>query len=512
MSNKIVFNKYPFLKELGLEEKMGGCFDGEKWCGSGELFQSINPSTNEIVAEIKGASLQEYENSTQNMLKAKNLWMSLPMPRKGEIVRQIGDAFRKNKSQLGKLVSLEVGKILSEGEGEIQEIIDICDMCCGLSRNLNGQMIPSERPDHIMMEQWNPLGLIGVISAFNFPTAVFGWNFCVAAVCGNLTMWKSSPTTPLCGIACTKIIIDVLERNGIPKSVLTLCTGGRDIGEKLVEDTRFALISFTGSTQVGREVSQKVAKRFGKSILELGGNNCLIVCDDANEELALKASCFSAVGTCGQRCTSLRRLLIHSSKYESMKEKLVKAYSSVVIGDPLDSKTLCGPLHSTNQISIFERGLKDIQEQGGKILVGGKKVEGNGNFVQPTIVEMTNVHAPILQHELFVPILYIMKFDTLDEAIQINNSVPQGLSSSLFTQNVANVYKWTGPLGADTGIVNVNIGPSGAEIGGAFGGEKETGGGRESGSDSWKQYMRRSTCTINYGKTLPLAQGIKFDL
>lgn len=362
-----------------------------------------------------------------------------------------------------------------------------------------------------MMELWNPLGIVGVITAFNFPCAVFGWNAAIAFICGDLVMWKGAPTTSLVTIACAKIIGDVLVKNKVNPNVLTVVQGDADIGNKMVEDKRIPLISFTGSTRVGKIVKQKVSERFGKCLLELGGNNCTIVMEDANLEMAFKACTFAAVGTCGQRCTTLRRLLVHAKHYDSFVEKLVKAYGTVKIGNPLDSETLCGPLHSKMSIDIYDKCLEKVKSAGGKILCGGKKVEGKGNFVYPTICEVPQ-DSPITMEEYFCPILFVTKFETLEEAIKYNNKVPQGLSSSLFTQNINNAFKWTGPLGSDCGIVNVNIGNSGAEIGGAFGGEKETGGGRESGSDAWKQYMRRSTCTLNFGNTLPLAQGVNFDL
>ena len=362
-----------------------------------------------------------------------------------------------------------------------------------------------------MMEIWNPIGIVGVITAFNFPCAVFGWNAAIALICGDLVLWKGAPTTSMVTIATAKVIADVLAKNKINPNVLTVVQGGIDIGQKMTEDKRVPLVSFTGSTKVGKIVKQKVDERFGKTLLELGGNNACIIMEDANLEMAFKACTFAAVGTCGQRCTTLRRLLIHESHYDSFVQKLVKAYSTVKIGDPLNEETLCGPLHSPLSLQVYDNALKKAQEEGAKVLCGGKRKEGKGYFVEPTIIEVDK-NSKLIQDEYFCPILFVAKFKTLEEAIEINNSVPQGLSSSLFTQNIGNAFKWLGPLGSDCGIVNVNIGPSGAEIGGAFGGEKETGGGRESGSDAWKQYMKRSTCTVNYGKTLPLAQGVNFDL
>jgi len=384
-------------------------------------------------------------------------------------------------------------------------------MACGMSRQIGGQVLPSERPEHIIMEVWNPLGIVGVISAFNFPCAVFMWNAAIALVCGNLVLWKNAPTASLVTLATANIIQEVLHRNNIPSAVVTTVQGDVDVGEKIAADTRVPLVSFTGSTKIGKIIQAKVAARFGKTILELGGNNCTIILEDANVEQAFKACTFAAVGTCGQRCTTLRRLLIHSTLYDNFVARLTKAYGTICVGDPLDDKTLCGPLHSQMSVDIYTKGLEEIKKQGGKILCGGKAIEKEGFFVEPTIVEISK-DAKIVHEELFCPILYVFKFDTLEEAIKINNSVPQGLSSSIFTKNIENVYRWIGPLGSDCGIVNVNMGPSGAEIGGAFGGEKETGGGRESGSDSWKQYMKRQTCAINYGKKLPLAQGVNFDV
>jgi len=441
--------------------------------------------------------------------------MNTPVPKRGEIVRQIGVALREKKSALGQLISLEMGKILSEGEGEVQEFIDICDFAAGLSRMLEGKVIPSERAEHFMMEMWNPLGIIGVITAFNFPCAVLGWNLAIAMVCGDLTVWKGASSTSLVTIATTKVIESVLRKNNVPAGVLTTVIGpGRSVGELMISDKRLQLISFTGSTQIGKRITQQVHERFGRTILELGGNNATIVMEDADLDLALKSSVFAAVGTCGQRCTSLRRLIIQESVYDKFVERLLKAYPTIQVGDPLDAKTLCGPLHTKASVKEYTDGIKEIEKQGGKILYGGKTLHEKfpeGNYVMPTIVEI-DPSTPIVKEELFVPILHVMKFKTLAEAIAINNNVPQGLSSSMFTKNIQNVFRWTGPLGSDCGITNVNIGPSGAEIGGAFGGEKETGGGRESGSDSWKQYMRRSTCTINFGNTLSLAQGVKFDV
>ncbi|KAG6383210.1 hypothetical protein SASPL_157047 [Salvia splendens] len=450
---------------------------------------------------------------------ATKIWMQIPAPKRGEIVRQIGDALRTKLHHLGRLVSLEMGKILAEGIGEVQEIIDMCDFAVGLSRQLNGSVIPSERPNHMMLEMWNPLGIVGVITAFNFPCAVLGWNACIALVCGNSVVWKGAPTTPLITIAMTKIIAGVFEKNNLPGAIFTAFCGSAEIGQAIAKDPRVPLVSFTGSSKVGLMVQQTVNQRYGKCLLELSGNNAIIVMDDADIELAVRSVLFAAVGTAGQRCTTCRRLLLHESVYEKVLDRLCDVYKQVKVGSPLEKGTLLGPLHTPVSRENFVKGIEKIKSQvraepfsvvGGKIICGGGVVESEGNFVQPTIVEISSC-AEVVKEELFAPVLHVMKFQTLKEAIEINNSVPQGLSSSIFTRRPEIIFKWIGdPQGSDCGIVNVNIPTNGAEIGGAFGGEKATGGGREAGSDSWKQYMRRSTCTINYGSELPLAQGINF--
>jgi aldehyde dehydrogenase family 7 protein A1 len=435
-----------------------------------------------------------------------------PPPARGELVRQIGEALRAKKAELGALVSLEMGKISAEGLGEVQEAIDICEFAVGLSRTLNGAIIPSERPGHFMMERWNPLkGHVAVISAFNFPCAVFFWNAALSLVAGNTQIWKGADSTSLVTVACQKIVADVMTANGYA-GVTTMIQGpGATIGEGIITDKRFELISFTGSTAVGHRVSDACSKRFAKKILELGGNNAMIILDDADQKLAVRAALFSAVGTAGQRCTSLRRLMIQAGVYDEIVGKLVSAYGNIKIGDPLEAGVLCGPLHNPAAVAAYADGVARAVAQGGKVLIGGKVLaERVGNFVQPTLIEISS-DAPIVSEEIFAPIMYVIKIADLKEGIAANNSVPQGLSSSLFTTNQRAVFEWSGPSGSDCGIVNINIGPSGAEIGGAFGGEKDTGGGRESGSDAWKQYMRRSTCTVNYSKELPLAQGINFD-
>lgn len=510
-ASNLTFNKYPFLKELGLREENHGVFNG-KWCGSGPQITSYNPSTNEPIARVSTATVADYEETIAAMDKAKAMWVETPAPKRGEIVRQIGDGLRAKLQPLGQLVALEMGKIRVEGVGEIQEGVDICDYATGLSRMLNGSVIPSERPGHFMMERWSPLkGHFACISAFNFPAAVFFWNAAISLVCGNTQVWKGANSTPLTTIACAKVIEEVLARNGFPTAISSVITGpGSTVGERIVQDKRIDLVSFTGSTSVGRHLNEVIAKRFGRSIMELGGNNALIVHKDAELDLALRAAVFAAVGTCGQRCTSLRRLILHESIYDQFVEKLMKAYDTIKIGDPLEDGVLCGPLHSQASVKDFTDAIERIKKiPTAKILRGGKVLNRPGNFVEPTIVSVRH-DEEIVQEELFAPVLYVMKYKTIDEAIAINNEVPQGLSSSIFTKQQDILFKWTGPLGSDCGIVNVNIGTSGAEIGGAFGGEKETGSGRESGSDSWKQYCRRHTCTINYSKELPLAQGINF--
>nr|CCA21165.1 unnamed protein product [Albugo laibachii Nc14] len=502
--------KFSFLRQLGIEEENCGVYDGG-WFGNGPILKSVNPTDNTTIASVRGGNQNDYEKVIGAMDSAKSSWTQTPAPLRGEVVRQIGDELRQNKSLLGKLISLEMGKIHVEALGEVQEAIDICDFAVGLSRALNGSIIPSERPGHFMMERYNPLkGHVGIITAFNFPCAVLFWNAALSLVCGNTHIWKPSESLSLTSIACNKIITRALERNGFPGAISSLiCGEGATIGEALVQDKRVELVSFTGSTKVGRHVNQVLASRFGKSILELGGNNAMIVHKDADLEMALRATLFSAVGTAGQRCTSLRRLYLHSDIYEQFLQRLVSAYKNVRVGSPLKDGVLCGPLHNKEAVKKYLEGVETIKKQGGKVLTGGKRVEGDGNFVEPTVVAISH-DAPIVQQEIFAPILYVMSVNSLGEAIERNNDVPQGLSSSLFTAKQAAIFKWTGPDGSDCGIVNVNIGPSGAEIGGAFGGEKDTGGGRESGSDVWKQYMRRSTCTINHSDDLPLAQGIDF--
>lgn len=505
----LTFNDYPFLKELDLAEENPGVYNG-KWGGKGDFVTAVNPTTGKPIAKVRQGTSEEYEECIAAMQAASKNWQLTPMPKRGDIVRQIGDALRVKLVPLAKLISLEMGKIEAEGFGEVQEFIDMCDYATGMSRMITGQIIPSERPGHVIHENWNPLGLIGIITAFNFPCAVLGWNATVSLVCGNCQIWKGASTTSLITVAVTKIIASVFERNGLPGGICSMVIGsGRTVGEQLIQDKRLSLISFTGSTQIGRHISEVVHSRFGRTILELGGNNAVIVMDDANLDLALPAIVFASIGTSGQRCTSIRRLFLHESIYDNVVKRLSTAAKSVKIGDPLEKGVLMGPVHTQGAIKEYKEGLEEIKKQGGKIVYGGNVLEREGNFVEPTLVEI-NHDAAIVKTELFVPILYVMKFKTIDEAIAWNNEVPQGLSSSLFTNSHENVFRWTGPAGSDCGLVNVNVGTSGAEIGGAFGGEKETGGGREAGSDSWKQYMRRATCTINYSRALPLAQGLNF--
>jgi len=475
----------------------------------GKEVISYNPATGAELGRVPLASAEDYEAVVSQAQKTFERWRMLPAPQRGEIVRQIGDELRKSKEELGRMVTLEAGKIVAEGQGEVQEMIDIADFACGLSRQLYGLSMHSERPGHRMYEQWHPMGVVGVISAFNFPVAVWSWNALIAMVCGDTVIWKPSLKTPLCAVAVQEICDRVLDRHGW-KGVLNLVIGADDVvGERLIRDRRIALISATGSTHMGRHVAQAVAERLGKSLLELGGNNGVIVMDDADPDLVVRAVLFGAVGTAGQRCTSIRRLFLHRSIAAKITDKLIAAYQQIRIGDPLDAATLMGPLIDEAAMEAMMRGIAVIKEQGGKILTGGKHIDGC--FVEPTIVQ-AHPGMAILKEELFAPVLYLIEFDTLDQAIAWHNDVPQGLSSAIFTANLASAETFLSARGSDCGIANVNIGTSGAEIGGAFGGEKDTGGGRESGSDAWKAYMRRQTVTVNWSGELPLSQGIKFDL
>jgi aldehyde dehydrogenase (NAD+) len=496
------------LEALHIEPLNSGACYGD-WIANpaGPELTSFNPATGEPLAKIKQAGPEDYERVVAEASAAFLDWRMLPAPKRGDVVREIGNELRAHKADLGALVSLEMGKILAEGLGEVQEMIDIADFAVGLSRQLYGLTMHSERPGHRMYEQWHPLGIAGVISAFNFPVAVWSWNAMIAAVCGDCVLWRPSSDTPLTAIAVQKICNRVMQRHGI-KGVFNLVVGpSRPIGETLVQDARIPLISFTGSTEVGRHVAEVVAHRLGRTILELGGNNGIIVMDDANADLVLRAVLFGAVGTAGQRCTTTRRLFLQRGIAPRIVEALTKAYRQVKIGDPLDPETLMGPLVNRRAVDDFVDGIRRIKEQGGEILYGGERMMGN--FVVPTLVR-ARPDMPILKEEIFAPILYVVEFDDLDQAIHWHNDVPQGLSSSMFTTSMISAETFLSHRGSDCGIANVNIGTSGAEIGGAFGGEKETGGGREAGSDSWKAYMRRQTNTINWSAQLPLAQGIKF--
>ncbi|KAJ2805992.1 Alpha-aminoadipic semialdehyde dehydrogenase [Coemansia guatemalensis] len=498
------------LKALGLDSYNLGVYNGV-WGGNGDVVESVNPATGEVIGAVQQSNGSDLDQTLQQATKAAKVWREVPAPKRGEIVRQMRNALFEKIEPLGKLVALEMGKILPEGIGEVQEYIDIADYAVGLSRMLNGKVIPSERSGHMMMEVWNPLGVVGVISAFNFPVAVYGWNSAVSMVCGNAVVWKGAPSTSLTSVAITKILAEVLERNSLPGAICSLATGGADIGEGIAKDKRVNLVSFTGSTNVGRKVALTVQERFGKCLLELGGNNAIIVHNDADIDLAVRSILFAAVGTAGQRCTTTRRLFLHEEIHDTFIERLQKAYGQIKIGNPLESGILCGPLHTKSAVDAFEQGIADVKKQGGKILYGGNALRNlPGNFVQPTITSISH-DAPVVHREIFAPILHTIKYANIEEAIEWNNEVGQGLSSSLFTTSPEKMFNWIGPSGSDCGIVNVNIPTNGAEIGGAFGGEKETGGGRESGSTSWQQYMRRQTCTINYSGMLPLAQGIKFE-
>ena len=502
------------LNELGIENiNYGACAGPDDWyktTDAGKL-DSINPATGEVIASVYQSSVDDYQSVVEKSYKAYKEWIKVPAPLRGELVRKMANALRDKKDALGSLVTLEMGKIKQEGDGEVQEMIDIADFAVGQSRMLYGKTMHSERPDHRMYEQWQPLGPIGVISAFNFPVAVWAWNAFIAAICGDTTIWKPSSTAPLTGIAIQNICNDVLKSNGHP-GIFSLVVGrGSTIGEKLINDKRLPLVSFTGSTAMGKRVSEVVAKRLGRTILELGGNNAIIVDESADMDMVIPATMFGAVGTAGQRCTSTRRIIIQEKLYDDFAKRLVNAYKQVKIGDPLKSDTLMGPMVDASAVEVYKNAINKIKETGGEILYGGNVLDHNGFYVEPTIVKAQN-EWKIVQNETFAPILYIITFKTIEEAIDIHNDVPQGLSSAMFTLNVQNAEKFLSARGSDCGIANINIGTSGAEIGGAFGGEKETGGGRESGSDAWKQYMRRQTNTINWSTELPLAQGIKFDL
>ena len=504
------------LEKFGLNAPFGGVSTGQKsWQGEGENFIITSPVDGEEIGQVNSGTSSDFEKIVDTSRHAFLIWRAMPAPQRGEIVRQFGDELRKHKENLGALVSYEMGKSLQEGYGEVQEMIDICDFAVGLSRQLYGLQMHSERPGHRMMEQWHPLGIVGIISAFNFPVAVWAWNASIAWICGNVCIWKPSEKTPFTGLACQQIFQKVLKNNDLPEGVSNLIVGGREIGQQMASHVDVALVSATGSTRMGKSVAETVAKRLGKSILELGGNNAIIVTKNADLNHAVPAIVFGAIGTAGQRCTSTRRLIIHKDQYDILVNKLVAAYTQLRIGDPLDQNNHVGPIIDADAVNGYQSTIQKAIEQGGKILCGNEVLSGSkyssGCYVSPTIIE-ANSDMDIVKHETFAPILYVMKYDGLDHAIDIQNSVPQGLSSSIFTLNMREGEAFLSSSGSDCGIANVNIGTSGAEIGGAFGGEKDTGGGRESGSDAWKAYMRRQTCTINYSDQMPLAQGIKFDL
>lgn len=503
------------LKELGISSENLGTSIGSTWFGKGEELSSYSPVDGKLIGKVISSTKDDYEEVITKAQAAFKEWRMIPAPKRGEIVRQFGDKLREKKASLGKLVSYEMGKSYQEGLGEVQEMIDICDFAVGLSRQLYGSTIHSERPLHRMYDQYHPLGIVGVISAFNFPVAVWAWNTCLALVCGDVVVWKPSEKTPLCAVACQHILAEVLKSNDISEGVSSLVMGDKSIGELIAADRRVVLVSATGSTRMGIEVNKVVAARLGKTILELGGNNAIIVTPDADLKIMLTSAVFGAVGTAGQRCTTTRRLIVHESIYDKVKESLVNAYKQIKIGNPLDTSNHVGPLIDQQAVEMYSKAIEKINQEGGKIIVEGGVLEGNGFesgcYVKPVIAEVEN-HFEIVQHETFAPILYLIKYsgDVLN-AIEIQNNVAQGLSSSIMTNNLREAELFLSQQGSDCGIANVNIGTSGAEIGGAFGGEKETGGGRESGSDAWKAYMRRQTNTINYSTEVPLAQGIKFD-
>jgi len=505
-----------FLKELKISELNKGVSTGTKWISaSGEKIKSSSPVDGKLIATVNACDKRSFDHVVATAQNAFLEWRAWPAPKRGEIIRQIGNELRKNKAILGKLVSYEMGKSLQEGMGEVQEMIDISDLALGLSRQLYGLTMHSERPGHRMYEQYHPLGIVGIISAFNFPVAVWSWNSLIAMVCGDVCIWKPSEKTPLCGIACQNIISKVFKENNVPEGVCNLVTGGREIGEWICNESKIALVSATGSTRMGKAVSAAVGARLGKSLLELGGNNAIIISKEADLDIALVGCLFGAVGTAGQRCTTTRRLIIHEDIYDTFKKKLVNAYKQLTIGDPLKEENLVGPLIDQDAVTAYLNAIEQIKKQGGKMALSGGTISGkefeSGCYVKPCIAEVTN-DMEIVQHETFAPILYLIKYKTLEEGIALQNGVPQGLSSAIFTLNLREAETFLSYAGSDCGIANVNIGTSGAEIGGAFGGEKETGGGRESGSDAWKVYMRRQTNTINYSDTLPLAQGIKFTV
>lgn len=505
-----------FLKDLKISADNAGTSTGAKWISAkASSLTSVSPVDGKTIASVTTTDKASYDTVINTAEAAFREWRNWPAPRRGEVVRQIGEALRHYKAPLGKLVSYEMGKSLQEGYGEVQEMIDICDFAVGLSRQLHGLTMHSERPSHRMYEQWHPLGLVGIISAFNFPVAVWSWNSMLAWICGDVCIWKPSEKTPLCAVACQHIVAEVFARNNVPEGVSNLIMGARDTGEWLAADERVALISATGSTRMGKAVGAMVAARLGRSLLELGGNNAIIISKDADLDIAIPGAVFGAVGTAGQRCTTTRRLIIHENIYDKVKEKLATVYKQLRIGNPLDEKNHVGPLIDKDAVGSYLSAIDACKKEGGRFIVEGAVLKGqdfdSGCYVQPCIAEASPDYN-IVRHETFAPILYLLKYTTMEEAIAIQNGVPQGLSSSIMTLNLREAEQFLSAGGSDCGIANVNIGTSGAEIGGAFGGEKETGGGRESGSDAWKNYMRRQTNTINYSTQLPLAQGIKFDI
>jgi aldehyde dehydrogenase (NAD+) len=512
------------LARLGLEDENLGGFGGD-WMGSGPELEVITPIDGSRLATVRQVTEAEYDRIVERAHAAYLTWRAVPAPRRGDLIRQLGNRLREVKHELGALVTLEMGKSIAEGEGEVQEMVDICDFANGLSRQLYGLAMHSERPDHRMFEQWHPLGVVGVISAFNFPVAVWSWNTAIAIVCGDAVLWKPASKTPLTAIACTRLAQQVCDENGVDPALFSLVIGkGSTVGERMLKDPRVPLVSATGSCQVGRRVAELVGTRFGRTILELGGNNAIVVTPHANLDLALRAILFGAIGTAGQRCTSTRRIIVHASIKDELVRRLVRAYAGITIGDPRDRHMLMGPLVTREAVRDLQNAVKRVQQEGGKILYGGETLDGaahpGGHYVRPCVAEARNEFA-IVQEETFAPILYIIEYGNrasgpaqavaeLDQAIRLHNGVPQGLSSSIFTDHVREMERFLSSRGSDCGIANVNIGTSGAEIGGAFGGEKETGGGRESGSDAWKAYMRRQTNTVNWSTELPLAQGLKF--
>ena len=514
MTKKINLNS--ILDALDIKQLNYGTSTGSKWTNSNEIINSFSPVDGKKIGSVSITTKEEFEQVINTASSAFKTWRLMPAPQRGEIVRQFGDRLRELKNPLGKLVSYEMGKSLQEGLGEVQEMIDICDFAVGLSRQLHGLTMHSERPGHRMYEQYHPLGIVGIISAFNFPVAVWAWNTALAWICGDVCVWKPSEKTPLCGIACQKIAADVFAKNKLPEGISCLINGDYKIGELMTKNTLIPLVSATGSTRMGKVVAKTVGERLGKSLLELGGNNAIIVTPDANIKMTVIGAVFGAVGTAGQRCTSTRRLIIHESIYETVKSSLIDAYSQLKIGNPLDENNHVGPLIDKDAVENYKKAIDSVKEEGGNIIVEGGVLSGagyeSGCYVKPAIAEASNDYK-IVQHETFAPVLYLLKYSgSVDRAIEIQNSVSQGLSSAIMTNNLREAELFLSHSGSDCGIANVNIGTSGAEIGGAFGGEKDTGGGRESGSDAWKIYMRRQTNTINYTTSLPLAQGIKFDL